>query len=151
MPIYQMRMLDFEVEQLIAPLSFARGTSREVFEVPRDRSVVVKKQIIRFPGANIMEWHLWNAIKDTELRQVFGECHAISETAQYLIMERLDNITKSDWASVPNIPLWLNDKKPSVFGKAANGAIKVRDYALVNLDIALDRRVFPVAWSNTRR
>jgi hypothetical protein len=150
MPIYQLGILDSHVEQILAPDSFARGTSREAFDVQGDTSVIVKRQIIRFPGANMMEWVLWNAVKDTELRHVFGECHTISETAQYLIMERLDNITPSDWVSVPSVPVWLNDKKPSAFGKAADGTIKVRDYALVDLDIALDRRVFPVAWSTIK-
>ena len=38
MPIYQLGMRDSDVEQFIAPHSFARGTRREVFEVPSDKS-----------------------------------------------------------------------------------------------------------------
>jgi hypothetical protein len=142
-------MFDSNVEQLIQHPPFARGTSREAFAVQTDPAVIVKRQIIRFPGANIIEWILWNAVKKTPLAGVFAECLAISETGQYLIMERLDDLTKSDWINVPNVPGWLNDKKPSAFGKNSNGDIKVRDYAVVDLDQALDPRVFPVPWASS--
>lgn len=146
---YPQLMWDSDVEQLIEQPSFARGTSREAFAVPTDPLIIVKRQIIKFPGANILEWQIWNALKSTGLRDVFGECHSISETGQYLIMERLADIENSDWVNVPKVPQWLNDKKPSAFGKDRNGIIKVRDYGLVDLDRALDLHVYPVPWSST--
>jgi hypothetical protein len=148
-PPYPPLLLDSNVEQLIRYPAFARGTSREVFDVATDQLVIVKRQIIRFPGANIMEWQIWNAVKSTAAGGVFGQCHSISETGQYLIMERLDDITQADWGNVPNVPAWLNDKKPSAFGKDASGLVKVRDYALVDLDRGLDPRVLPVPWATS--
>jgi hypothetical protein len=60
-----------------------------------------------------------------------------SDTARYLIMERLDDITVADYPLVPAVPDWLNDRKPSAFGKAADGTIKVCDYGMLELGAAL--------------
>jgi hypothetical protein len=48
-------------------------------------------------------------------------------------MERLDDITKDDYKNTPEMPSWLNDLKPSNFGKSSSGEIKLRDYATTEL------------------
>jgi hypothetical protein len=72
---------------------------------------------------NYTEWLIWNAVKDTHLAGVFGKCIGISETAAYLVMERLDPIDQSDYENAPRIPEWVQDKLPANFGTTRDGAI----------------------------
>jgi len=54
-----MLMPDAQFERLIAGQPpFAKGTSREVFRVPIDGLVVIKRQRIAPPGANFLEQFL---------------------------------------------------------------------------------------------
>jgi len=145
MPVYQMLMTEREIDDLIDREPFGHGVGRAAFAVPSDPSVIVKKQKGRYPGANIIEWELWHALKETELRNLFGECFAISETGKYLIMERLEDLTNPGWDKMIQVPFWFADRKCSAFGKAANGAIKIRDYASVVLERTLDSRLFPLS------
>lgn len=58
----------------------------------------------------------------------------LSETGRYLSMERVRApISRDRYRDVPMLPRWINDHLPKNFGVAANGAIKVCDYAMVSL------------------
>jgi hypothetical protein len=118
MPIYAPHMTDADFDKLVRRPSFANGSAREVYEVPSDTSVVVKRVRTAYPGSNMVEWFIWNAVKSSSLVSIFGECFSISHTGQYLMMERLDDLAQIDYADVPKMPDWLNDRKPSAFGKA---------------------------------
>jgi hypothetical protein len=123
-----------------------RGVTREVCEHATDPTKVVKmihKKHTPIPMANFIEWIIWCSVRETPLHEIFGECFDISESGDFLIMERLDDISKADWADVPRFPDWLNDRKQSAFGKNANG-IKCRDYALLTLSELVVRTTFPV-------
>ena len=126
-------MPDADCKKLIMQPQLGRGGARVVYAVNNDSDAVIKEVHLPFVGSNMMEWQLWCAVKDTPFANLFGECLAISVTGRFLIMERLDDITKSDWPSTPTMPEWLNDLKPGNFGKNAAGHIKIRDYATVQL------------------
>ena len=140
-------MTDAEAKQLLLAPSIGRGGARETFHVQGDPSVVMKKMQLPFPGANILEWQLWNAVSKTRLADCFGKCFAISETGRYLIMEYLEDITEDDYANVPDTPIWLNDRKASAFGKTKAGVVKIRDYASVDLERVLDGKTEPVPFA----
>jgi len=129
---YAGKMPDSQFVSLISTAPFASGSAREVFDVPSDPSVVIKRGRNIYPGSNMVEWIIWSAIKTSPLAATFGECRSISETGQYLMMERLDDLAQSDLADIPRIPVWTNDRKPNAFGKAG-GRIKLRDYGMVYL------------------
>jgi hypothetical protein len=130
---------------LIMEPQIGRGGARVTFGVKDDPSVVIKKVHLPFVGANVIEWIIWAAVKDTPLGMLFGECRSISETGRYLIMERLEDISESDYSSTPTMPNWLNDLKPSNFGKSASGAIKLRDYATIQIGKQL-AAALPYQW-----
>jgi hypothetical protein len=130
--------LDSHNERLIDQSPFAKGTSREVFRVPTNDSIVIKRTLTAFPGANFVEWNIWNAIKQTDLIDVFGACTEISESGRYLVMEYLRDISTNEAADTPTLPDWVTDVKgTTIFGRGLDGKVKVRDYALVNLSEAL--------------
>ena len=84
-------------------------------------------------ASNWTEWNLWNQVAETHLTNVMGRCFAISESGQYLVMERLDDLKPNDKENPVSCPSWVTDRKPSAFGLSANGQIKLRDYGQVTL------------------
>ncbi len=72
-----------------------------------------------------------------DLKNLFAACHEISETGRYLMMERLTALDQSDRVELAKFPDWLNDRKPSAFGKVAD-KIKVMDYGAINLYAVLN-------------
>lgn len=130
-------------EALLDGAPIGKGTTREVYAVKARTDVVIKKTIQPFPEPNITEWMVWKALKKMEedilgnspnpdLKNLFAACYEISDTGRYLMMERLAPFEATDKINAGTFPEWLNDKKPSAFGKTA-GVIKVMDYAMINL------------------
>lgn len=143
---YPTPMPDAEIEKIIAPKPFARGTAREVFLVPSDPSVVVKRVLATFPGSNMVEWFIWNGLAGSANQNLFARCVTISETGRYLMMERVDDLTPDDHADVPPVPIWLNDRKVSAFGRSGSGTFKIRDYGIVDWDKLIASTTEPVAF-----
>jgi hypothetical protein len=128
------KLSDDEFAKMIASAPFARGTAREVYKVPNNPDVIVKKLVGTFPGSNYIEWLVWQAVKSTHLADKFGECIAISESCRYLMMERLNNLAKSDRKNTPTVPVWVRDVKGlTSFGKNSTGGIKLRDYGQIDI------------------
>jgi len=131
-------MSDADVEALIEPEPFAKGTARLAYRLKNDPEAIVKKSILPRNFSNILEWTIWLGVEHHDrLAMILGRCHCLSTTGLYLIMECLDDIGEDDYRLVPDIPVWCNDRKPSAFGKR-NGQIKVRDYGMVHFDDLLN-------------
>jgi hypothetical protein len=64
--------------------------------------------------------------------QRHAEVYSWSWSGRFLVMERLDPITLQDLAG-HETPQFVNDKKPSNFGKNKAGRIKALDYATLDL------------------
>lgn len=153
MPSYKRLMSDAEFEEIFDPAHFAKGKSRTAHFVPNDESVIVKRSISIFPGANFMEWFIWNAAaaSSADSRNLLGECFSISETGRYILMERLDDINPADYPNIPKVPVWFDDPKPCAFGKSGDH-IKIRDYGLVDSSKLLSTELdFPPAFAMEAR
>lgn len=137
--IYERGMSDADIEAMIEAEPFASGTARVAYRLKNDSDAIVKKSIRPRHFSNIIEWAIWlGAENHPELAAILGRCHCLSVSGQYLVMERLDDISKEDYTLVPDVPVWFNDRKPSAFGKR-DGVIKIRDYGLVSFDDLLNR------------
>lgn len=126
-----------------------QGTSRCVYGVRGTKDFVIKESKGPFHQSNFVEWIVWNAVtkmKDDimgsepnyELGNLFAGCFAISHSARYLMMERLNPISTRKDIPLNKFLRWLNDKKPSAFGAAADGTVKVMDYGIVDFYWALN-------------
>ncbi len=127
----------FFEERILGSTPFASGTSREVFEVADDPSVVIKRSKRAFPGANFAEWTIWNAVRTTSLEEIFAEVLNISESGLFLMMVRLTPLSQADYADIPMLPVWLNDRKPNALGKLGS-VVKVMDYGVLNYNCLLN-------------
>ena len=152
MSTYDPCLPDGDIERMIEAEPFSKGTARHAYSLKSDPNAIVKKSIRSRNYSNILEWTIWlGAENHPELASVLGRCYCLSETGLYLIMERLDDIVKEDYALVPDIPAWCNDGKPDAFGKR-DRVIKVRDYGMVRFDELLNRtKVKPPAFALNAR
>lgn len=138
MHIYDRNLPDADIEAMMEAEPFGKGTARHAYRLRADPDAIVKKSVRYRNYSNILEWTIWLAAENhPEFASVIGRCHCLSETGQYLIMERLDDIAEEDYKLLPDIPAWCNDRKPDAFGKR-DGLIKVRDYGMVRFDDLLN-------------
>ena len=139
---------DTYFENLLDGEAIAEGTTRRVYAVKGRGDVVIKKTKTPWPGTNIIEWTVWNALQqmgedilgnnpNLDLKNLFATCLEISETGRFLMMERLTALDQSDRVEMAKFPDWLNDKKPNAFGKVGD-KIKVMDYAGVDFYAVLN-------------
>lgn len=119
------------------------GTTREVYGAVNRDDVVIKVLKKEHYRSNVIEWIVWTAllemgndifgnVSNPSLKGLFAECFATSHSSRYLMMERLTPLPPGSRLETKDYPIWLNDRKPNAFGLAANGEVKVMDYALVN-------------------
>ena len=118
------------------------GTARTGFGVPSDLAVFIKKVHLPSPGTNYTEWLIWHSAVGTDLEPLLARCISISESGHYLMMERADDITEADYKDMPHVPVWLQDIKPSAFGRTCEG-VKIRDYGMVDRPALLNQQTCP--------
>jgi hypothetical protein len=121
-----------------------RGSTREVFGVVGAPDLVIKRSHVPFHYSNFVEWTIWNAVQgmtaddimghvpNPSLIKIFAKVLAISHSAEFLLMERLQPLSDTSAILHSKFPKWLSDKKPSAFGVAKDGEIKVMDYGMIN-------------------
>jgi hypothetical protein len=80
-------MADSDMETLLTERIGNLGGSREVFGIRNDANAIIKKVHLPFAGANFYEFFIWNSVRLTKFRPVFGEVKAISKSGRYLMME----------------------------------------------------------------
>jgi len=84
--------------------------------------------------ANWCEYLVSNSLqgRSEPVAGLVGKVRSISETGKYLIMERLDDVSRS--LSGIQYPVWLNDGfKRSAYGMTTSGDVKIRDYGDLRL------------------
>lgn len=120
-----------------------KGTTRKVYGVKGAPDLVIKESYQPFHHGNFVEWIVWQAVqkmagdiigneRNPELHGLFAQALAISHSGKFLLMERLHPLDDFPPDVTRKFPGWLNDRKPSAFGLAENGQIKVMDYAMVD-------------------
>lgn len=117
-----------------------RSTARVAFEVQGHPNFVIKKALLPGAFSNRVEYLVWQQVADEpNLAAVLGACPAMSFSGDYLLMERLNDLSTSTHKAARRAPCWVTDRKPSNFGINASGEVKMRDYAQLNLGEFLAR------------
>lgn len=105
------------------------GSSRVVYAIIGTRCLVLKWG--KFSSAsNMNEWRIWKAVEHSNKAYLFARCYAISSDGRYLLMERVRDLNGTELKNRPGMPIWVTDRKPSAYGVASNGDIKLRDYGV---------------------
>lgn len=118
--------------------------ARTVYAVKGDPDVVIKEA--DNPAANRIEARVWDAIRGTTWESDFGRVISISDSGRFLMMERLNDITRQDAAHTPTLPIWLTDVWWPNMGRNAEGKIKIRDYASIKSAPTPNAEGYRMAW-----
>jgi len=109
------------------------GGGRNVYDVKGDPCAVIKETKLDTPAPNWLEFFVWSALRGTAIDEQFGKILGISQSGRFLMMEKLKDLDDAEYDETPLPPMWLNDVKKDAFGKGADGKIKIRDYAAVEI------------------
>lgn len=89
------------------------GMSRDVYEFSINTDYVVKHET-GDAYQNVIEWTIWQAIKDTPMKKWFAPCHFISPNGLFLIQERAIPCPKEMYPK--RVPACMSDFKYKNFG-----------------------------------
>jgi hypothetical protein len=133
-PAFHSDDADFAALIEVDATPIGKGTSRTVFEIPGHLDKVLKIANNDSNAANWVEATIYAHLSD---KSKFGEVCSISRSGKFLVMERLDDLP-ADGAAGFQFPDWWTDRKRESFGcSRSTGALKIRDYALVNLSLGV--------------
>jgi hypothetical protein len=102
------------------------GCSRNTYVLTRDPTKVVKIEAgtgDRFQ--NVLEWQVWQRIKDTNIAKYFAPCYDISPWGSALIMARTTPAPENKYPE--KMPSFLSDFKRQNYG-LLNGKLVCHDY-----------------------
>lgn len=120
----------FESLWLDCTTRIARGTSRDVYEIPEHQDKVLKVSNCQTNFSNWTEILVYNQFKE---RDELAEILSWSWSGKFIVMERLAPLEPGEISS-HRFPSYLTDRKPANFGKDSSGKIKALDYAALAID-----------------
>ncbi len=125
-----------------------KGKERTVYDVKNNPALVIKEGKGAPYTQNKTEWTVWQKVKKdeekdnrlTEVKNLLGECFAISLSGKFLIMEKLEDVTNDEIRKKqPKHLANFSDQKvinyqgnDTIYGKNSAGEMKIRDYGLIN-------------------
>ena len=105
-----------EAFNLLCGAKLGEGMSRTVFECELLPDCVVKVETDARRFQNVMEWEIWQRVKDTPAARWFAQCRWISPSGLVLIMERTRVPGQSEY--LEKVPAWFTDLKRQNWGMA---------------------------------
>lgn len=112
-----------EISHMVCGKYIGRGQFREVYENKWSTDSVIKLEDGYSSFHNIMEWQIWNEVKDTHMAKWFAPCVWISGNGSVLVMMKTTPAEK-----YPNrIPSFFTDIKKDNWG-SYKGNIVCHDY-----------------------
>lgn len=115
----------FESLWLECPKRLARGTGRDVYEIPDHPDKVLKVSNCQSNFSNWAEVLIYDQFKEGD---DLAKLYSWSWSGRFLVMERLSPLSPEEFAA-HNFPHYLTDRKRENYGKDAAGRIKALDYA----------------------
>lgn len=127
-----------------------KGAYRRVYRVAHDEDVVLKLEYCDNEFCNVIEWKVWNAVKDTPLEEWFAPCMDIDLMGVALIQKKTVPF-ESDRQFKDHVEKFHNGKLPSFFDDVHYGNFGIRHGRLVCHDYGfnhfLDEAV-KMEWKN---
>ena len=93
------------------------GCYRDVYQHSTNKDWVVKLMNDAEANSNLLEFEIWQTVKDTPWAKWFAPCPWCSDNGKALIQEKVEPITKENIYLIPDkIPYFFTDLKPTNFG-----------------------------------
>jgi len=109
-----------------------QGVDRVVFEYSLDSKYVVKIER-EFPMANMLEWEIWDLVRDRDEAKWFAPCHHISDCGRILIQRKTKPMKKTKDIKIPT---YFTDIKVENFGTLGKQLV-CHDYSSAIIRFAL--------------
>lgn len=114
-----------------------RGMSRWVYAFKPDSQFVIKYEPCGDDFQNVLEWRVWETVKNTPMKKWFAPCLSLSGNGLWLVQRR---VTKPAHEKYPDkIPAWFGDTKYANFGML-DGRIVACDYGMPSLSRLMARQ-----------
>jgi hypothetical protein len=107
------------------------GWSRHVYALKGDDTKVIKVEHSHKFFSNIMEWKVWEAVRDTPAAAWFAPCHYVSHDGLALVQARTVPLTKEQFAELVELPDFLSDTFFANFGYL-DGRVVCHDFGRHN-------------------
>lgn len=103
-----------DLAKMLVGAKIGFGSSRRVYEYELDKEIVIKEEGRYGSFQNIMEWEVWQAVKDTKYAKWFAPCITISGNGLLLLQKRVEPLPRAQYPK--KIPAFFTDKKYQNFG-----------------------------------
>lgn len=122
----------------------ASGSHRGVFQHATDKTCIIKLEKEYHQFYNVIEWEVWNRVKDTEYAKWFAPCVAISNNGRFLIQKKTKKV---EMKKLPRKILhFFCDRKVENWG-LYRGQPVCHDYALtVLMEEGMSKKMEIVKW-----
>lgn len=120
-----------ELESFVCGEFLGSGIARDVYVFVQDNTRVIK--IAKDKGGqmhNLVEWTIWDELKDTKQGKWLAPCIDVSDCGKYLIMKRAEKGRHKDYPKL--VPKFLTDRKYDNYGWIGDNLVCV-DYANILL------------------
>lgn len=107
------------------------GMSRQVYQFAHDKEYVVKVDVTDSRFQNVLEWEVWQTVKDTKYAKWFAPCLDISANGHFLIQKKIEKIPKKQYPK--KIPPFFTDLKYDNFGVIGKQFVCC-DYGTAHID-----------------
>lgn len=112
--ILESKTLTRDFISLFLGKKIGQGMSRAVYVCAQDNEHVIKIESESGRFQNVLEWEVWQTVKDSKLSKYFAPCVAISDCGTVLIQKRARPIRKEEYPK--KIPVFFTDTKYQNFG-----------------------------------
>lgn len=122
------------------------GAFREVFEYLLDPTCVIKVEMHSATFENVLEWEIWQVVKDTEHAKWFAPCIRVSGQGTWMVQKKTKPLTEKQLPD--KMPVFFTDIKRGNIG-LYKGHPCVHDYGR-NLIVqrGLSSRLKTIDWKN---
>jgi hypothetical protein len=116
-----------ELAALMLEKEIGTGQYRHVWSSELNPGRVLKVEMNDCAFKNVMEWEVWQAVKDTKFSRWFAPCYAISPVGVWMVQHRTTPLDHID--QLPKrIPAFFTDLKPNNWG-LIDGRVVCHDYS----------------------
>ena len=122
-----------------------RGSAREVYQCAQDGECVIKVELEDESFQNVVEWEIWQSVKETKFAKYFAPCVAISSNGIFLVQKKVDDLHKKDFPK--KVPHFFSDRKYRNYG-LYKGNFVCRDYGTMAyrvVDVMKDTKILKKA------
>lgn len=134
-----------ELLGLVCSDRLGSGMTREVFRFGPDEAYVIKFENESGHFQNVLEWEVWDRIKDTKLAKWFAPCLRISHCGRILIQRYAEPLAAICLPA--EIPAFFTDLKPDNWGHIKGQPVAIDYGKTLMLERGMTSRMRKADWT----